>query len=264
MSKKVTTRIRVLAVVLSAACLFQLPAKASDDATDGRVIVTWTDFRLTVQVSQPTPLATILNRVCAATAARCEGTEKSATAVVAPLILSGGWNEILATLLEDFDYVSTIPSEGEVGRLLVMGLAGTPDPPSAAANQAAPEPKIPPRDRPFPGPRLGFSGQEPAARRASPRSSPAMARGIFSGRSGLGTPRGGSRRPVFQPEPASALQPAARTSGTGPSQSDIMADFFSKVVSAPKPSVFPLPDSDGNPIPFAPAPGQPAGFPIGN
>jgi hypothetical protein len=87
-------------------------------------VISVTSSGIKLIVTQPTDLGEVLVELCKVAAADCEGADLASASTVAPLTLSGRWDEVVAQLMEGsgLNYVSVSPSQGQVGRIWITSL----------------------------------------------------------------------------------------------------------------------------------------------
>jgi hypothetical protein len=90
---------------------------------------------LSVTLTQPTDLRTVLEAICLVSNSRCDVAESAAEVELPPLSLTGTWREVVAQLFEGagHNYAALAPGGGEKGRLWVEARPTGSDPAPAIA-----------------------------------------------------------------------------------------------------------------------------------
>ena len=154
------------------------------------------NHKLSLLVSEATPLSAVLDEICRQAGANCEGTQLAATMSVGRMTLSGEWDAVLAELLQgaSLNYVSSPPNATQHGTLILQAASSAPSngsSQSSAAAYQAPAPSAEPVTNPEPINVAMESPENPssAATDAMP-SLPARSAG-FSNASAMGMSEGG-------------------------------------------------------------------------
>ena len=113
-------------------------APAASEAPAAPVAVAYAAPQLTVQIFAETPLATVLEAVCAAMQARCALVAQAAQVPLGPRTVEGPWAAVLAQLLagSGLSYVTVPPGPAGDGQLVLLG----PAPPTEELTAAPPAP----------------------------------------------------------------------------------------------------------------------------
>ncbi len=92
---------------------------------DRGVMVSHAGTEITISVSRPTPLGTVLDEVCRETSSECLGTQEAMNVLVPAQDVRGDWRQVTSTLLEGagLNYVASAPSETSAGMLNIVGAA---------------------------------------------------------------------------------------------------------------------------------------------
>ncbi len=241
---------------------------------------------LSVRLTQPTDLRTVLEAACRASESRCDVAASTAEVVLPALTLTGTWGEVVAQLLEGtgHNYAALAPSNGQQGRLSVA-----PRPPAESSDQKLREKNTrseTERDEPVSTPqgrapdrRSSDDGQRAQRDTERDSESSSEAEGASSGSPGFsGTNQGGlasdeavgveQRRTTEQSlktlyEGLTAPRPAQPPSGVavlpfpGPDGQPITVPITNQPIT-----VLPWPGPDGRPILVTPTPGVPLQWPI--
>jgi len=80
---------------------------------------------VTIHVTRSIPLSELLKSLCQTSHTQCEGTEATSSLLVAPMTVSGTWENVLASLLEgtQLNYSCIAASSSSPGSLVIQGRA---------------------------------------------------------------------------------------------------------------------------------------------
>ena len=264
-----------LVVGFSLALALTAPGAWASDTQASGVTVDYVYPTLTLGVSQPTDLQTVLEAICQRTEASCEIAPGAAQVVVPPVVLTGSWAEVIAKLFEGtkLDYAWVLPVPGRVGRLLVMPRSALADAPRPMGEEKKEEA----RRRLNQEVQASPSGQpvtpvgEPVRRKevaTSPDQSSQGSEAFGSGPSAATKRRAVQQEPNEEDKPNTA-QDQAREAAVWSMITGHAANP-GQPASTPGTITLPVPDRDGNPI-LVPATSQglielpfpdPRGWPI--
>lgn len=238
--------ILVLAVVVEAQ---QKPVNVNRDSSG-----------IKITVRSAASLSELLSELCKSTASDCEGVDGMPALVVAPLEMSGSWNEVLSKLMEGsgINYVAEPPGKEKRGRLLIRGSvpSSRPEPtlmqsqPFVTQTPPAAEPTPPPSviEGPAPEERTEISSPDTVARPSSSFGMSHASTFSGSGEGYLPFPDARGNAIPAKDEPAQYLPfPDARGNPIP--------------VKNESPQYLPFPDSRGRPIPVKNEPQQYLPFP---
>lgn len=241
-----TPRLSLLTLVLAATfCNAQAPAN------DG-IVVSHHGNAVQLEVKRPVSVTSALTAVCSLVAASCDVSALPLSKQVAPLRISGDWEQVVGRLLDGtgFDYVAMGASGAFKPRLIVTvtNQSPTPAPPvertaataPAEAPVVSPSPALAQAAVESPAPSVSVPATEPA-----PASSP-----DYSASSGA--PDGMNELPFSGPGGQSLFVP--RADPNGPVQMPFAGPEGQ--ISVPRASsearYLPFPDANGNMIPAPP------------
>jgi hypothetical protein len=236
---------------------------------------------LTVRLTQPIDLRTVLEAICVASASRCDVAASSAEVELPPLSLTGTWREVVRLLMEGagHNYAASEPRGVQGGRLWVEAR-----PPGSGSDQARMEakdrtdtrdPTYSPQESTSPQTSADLDRRRSDADEDNPQadgSPSAGAGGIPAGRGSEGT---GGRAPdpeqlrmteqslkmLYQgftgPRPPQPMNGMVTLPFVGPDGNFVVVPATNQPIT-----VLPWPGPDGRPITVTPTPGVQLQWPI--
>ena len=132
-------RIGLVLVLFGCGCCVISSGQAQGSATRSSVTVHYDFPNLSLTVTQPSSLQTVLNELCERTQAECSGIEQTASYKVAPTTFRGAWSDVVNQLMEGaaLNYAAGPPSRSQVGTLIIQGQRASLPAPSGAPAQAS-------------------------------------------------------------------------------------------------------------------------------